>query len=118
MDTNVLQSQHQNSHAYIKTGDKNEMHQHTFQRTAKLSSNNVSIKLIIKHILRTTNLLKLLTIKHKILEVVYQFTCGYSNTPNYKVHTTIQKRNTHVATLLTTKCKHLYGKETYSTICS
>ena len=89
-----------------------------FQSIAKLSRNNVSIKLIIKHILCMTYLLKLLTIKHKVLEVVYQLTCGYSNTLNYKVHTATQKRNTHVATFLSTKCKHLYGKETYSTICS
>ena len=60
----------------------------------------------------------LVAIKHKLLEVLYNFTCGYNNTLNYKMHTTIQKRNTYVATFLTTKCKHLYRKQTYSTIYS
>ena len=57
-------------------------------------------------------------IRHKLLEVLYNFTCGHNNTLNYKMHTPMQRRNTHVTTFLTTKCKHLYRKETYSTIYS
>ena len=41
-------------------------------------------------------------IKHKLLEVLYNFTCGHNKTLNYKMHTTMQRRDTHVATFLAT----------------